>query len=141
MKFTTAIAVLATAATVSALSIADTNANRLARGLPPKAPAKRATPVTRTFNFSPCLSELLNPSFCFGGTGAKRGKPSGHPHSGQCSTGEQHCCESTENAGSSHKSAGLLGALGLDIAPDVLVGLKCSPLSVGGNSWYIHFQY
>ena len=138
MKFTTAIAVLAAAATVSATSITNTNAYRLARGLPPKPPAKRATPVSGAFNFSPCLCELLDSSFQV----AKRWKPSGSP--GQCSAGKQHCCESTEKAGSTHKSASLIEKLGLDIAPDVLVGLTCSSplgaLSVGGNSWYIHFE-
>lgn len=46
MKFTTALAVLAATATVGATFV-DTNANRMARGLPLKAPARRSTPVSR----------------------------------------------------------------------------------------------
>jgi len=47
MKFAAALAVLAAAATVSANAHADTNAYRLARGMTPKAPSKRASPVSR----------------------------------------------------------------------------------------------
>lgn len=46
MKFATLITAFAAVATVSA-AVVDTNANRMARGLPPKAPAKRATGVSR----------------------------------------------------------------------------------------------
>jgi len=113
MKFAVALAVLATAATVVGASVPDTNAYRLARGLPPKAPVKRATPALR----------------------ARRGKPSGKP-SGQCSTGTQHCCNSVQKA-SHPSSAGLLGALGINVPSDVLVGSNCSPLTgagISGNS-------
>ena len=56
MKFTTVIAVLAGAAAVSALpSTAETNAQRLARGLPPLPPARRGTPVAGELNPLLCL--------------------------------------------------------------------------------------
>ena len=49
MKFTTVTAVLGGAAAVSAHPGIETNAKRLARGLPPLPPARRGTPVkTRT---------------------------------------------------------------------------------------------
>ena len=51
MKFATALAFALTAATVSASSLFNTNANRLARGLPPNAPFKRATPASRASLF------------------------------------------------------------------------------------------
>lgn len=51
MKFAAVFAVLATAATVSA-SVLETNAQRFARGLPPKAPVKRATPASRMSEFA-----------------------------------------------------------------------------------------
>lgn len=44
MKFTIIFTALAAVATVSAATV-DTNAARMTRGLPPKSPAKRATPV------------------------------------------------------------------------------------------------
>ena len=50
MKFTAVVAILAAAASVSAKAMFETNASRLARGLPPKAPLRRSTPVSRTFS-------------------------------------------------------------------------------------------
>lgn len=50
MKFSIAFAVLAAVvATVGAAPV-ETNAQRMARGLPPKAPARRATPAFGTCN-------------------------------------------------------------------------------------------
>ncbi|KAF9011752.1 fungal hydrophobin-domain-containing protein [Cyathus striatus] len=110
MKFTTVFAVLAaTAATVAATP--ETNAQRLARGLPPNPPARRATPV-----------------------GAKRSTPSGTPS--QCNTGAIQCCNSVTQA-SNPVAQLLIGLLGIIVGGDVAVGLTCSPLSVigvGGNS-------
>jgi hypothetical protein len=112
MKFSTVtVAVLAaTAATVAA--VPETNAQRLARGLPPNPPARRATPA-----------------------GARRSTPSGTPS--QCNTGPVQCCNSVTTASNPVASLliGLLGILG--VGGDVVVGLTCSPLSVigiGGNS-------
>ena len=57
---------------------------------------------------------------------------------GNCNTGPVQCCNSTGKANDSVIST-ILGLLGLDADPDVLVGVQCSPLSgVGlgsGNAW------
>ena len=50
MKFTTVFAVLAGAAAVSARPGVETNAQRLARGLPPLPPVRRGTPVAGELN-------------------------------------------------------------------------------------------
>jgi hypothetical protein len=50
MKFTTVIAILAGAAAVSARPGTETNAQRMARGLPPLPPARRGTPVAGELN-------------------------------------------------------------------------------------------
>ncbi|KAK7471913.1 hypothetical protein VKT23_000015 [Stygiomarasmius scandens] len=85
-----------------------TNADRLARGLPPLPPIKRdPTPVSE----------------------AKRGVPSSTP--GQCTTGVSLCCKRTSKASLEGILVGLLGILG--IHPDVTVGVTCSPLSIGGG--------
>ncbi|KAK7471932.1 hypothetical protein VKT23_000037 [Stygiomarasmius scandens] len=105
-----ALALVSAAATVDALP-RETNGERLARGLPPLPPTKRATPAFE----------------------AKRGAPSSTP--GQCSTGSTYCCQRTSKAGLESILLGLLGILG--IHPDVDIGVSCSPLSIigiGGNS-------
>ncbi|KAF8888864.1 fungal hydrophobin-domain-containing protein [Infundibulicybe gibba] len=114
MKFTTCFAVLAAAAaTVGAVPAADTNAQRLARGLPLLPPVRRATPVGA----------------------ARRGSPSGTPGGtqggGQCNTGSMQCCNSTKRADNPVAKL-LLGLLKIDVAADLLIGLTCSPLSVVG---------
>jgi hypothetical protein len=48
MKFASVIALVAAATVVSA----DTNGERMARGLPPLAPARRGTPVARKSKIS-----------------------------------------------------------------------------------------
>jgi len=57
--------------------------------------------------------------------------------SGQSSTGSQQCCNSVQKADSPQASK-LLGALGLQVAADLLVGITCSPISIaaiaGGSS-------
>lgn len=144
MKFAIAFAVIATVATIGA-SAFETNAYRLSRGLPPKAPVKRATPASRMFNLLLFCIPLLV-LICSLYTGARRGKPSGTPaesesnYSGQCSTGTQHCCNSVQKAGDA-QSTGLLGALGLNLDPNVLVGSNCSPLTgvgISSNSWCVN---
>lgn len=113
MKFTTVFSILAcTVATVSATH-GETNAARLARGLPPLPPVRRSR------------------------THAARGaKPSSHPGGNQCSTGPVQCCNSVTHA--SDKGASLLATLlGIVLPADAAVGITCSPLSVlgiGGNS-------
>jgi len=59
---------------------------------------------------------------------------------GQCSTGNQHCCNSVQKAGDA-RSTGLLGSLGLNLDPNVLIGTNCSPLSgvgISSNSWCVY---
>ncbi|KZT26116.1 fungal hydrophobin, partial [Neolentinus lepideus HHB14362 ss-1] len=88
-----------------------TNADRMARGLPPMPPKKHA-----------------------------RNKPSGTPPppptptggtSGSCNTGSVQCCNSVQSAGDGGMP-GILGLLGLPADPDVLVGTNCSPIDVLG---------
>ena len=58
----------------------------------------------------------------------------------QCNTGEMHCCESVQAAGSNEAST-LLGLLNVVVDDvKVLVGMNCSPLTaigLGGNSWCV----
>lgn len=54
MKFASVLALVVAATVVSA----ETNGERLARGLPPIAPARRGSPVARTCNISPALETL-----------------------------------------------------------------------------------
>ncbi|KAF9026846.1 hydrophobin-domain-containing protein [Hymenopellis radicata] len=105
---------------VAAAPSVETNAQRLARGLPPNAPSKRYTPSEN----------------------AKRHKPSGSP--GQCNTGPVQCCNSVETT-SKHPSSVLeiiLGLLGIPLpAVGTLVGLNCSPISglgLGGGRCSSH---
>ncbi|KAL0071246.1 hypothetical protein AAF712_001812 [Marasmius tenuissimus] len=110
--FVAAVATVAT--TVSAAPGADTNAARLARGLPPLPPVMRRSSGTEA---------------------AKRGQPSGNPGGGQCNTGPIQCCQSTGHAkdGSIAAILGLLGIVVQDL--NVLIGLTCSPITViGGNN-------
>ncbi|KAH7928350.1 fungal hydrophobin [Leucogyrophana mollusca] len=104
MKFAYVFAFVAAATAVSA----ETNAQRMARGLPPMAPARRATPASR----------------------ARRSSPSGTPS--QCNTGSIQCCNSTYDAKSTEAS-GLLGLLGLDLGSITgLVGVGCSSTTIVG---------
>ncbi|KAF8916730.1 hypothetical protein CPB85DRAFT_1216221 [Mucidula mucida] len=91
---------------VAAAPSTETNAQRLARGLTPKAPLRRHTPSEN----------------------AKRTKPSGSPP-GQCNTGPVQCCNSVEKT-TAHPT-GLLGVI-LELSIGTLVGLNCSPISVLG---------
>ncbi|CCM01772.1 uncharacterized protein FIBRA_03839 [Fibroporia radiculosa] len=51
----------------------------------------------------------------------------------QCDTSDLQCCQSTENANSVAGSL-LLGVLGIVLEdPNVLLGLDCTTLGVGGN--------
>ncbi|KIJ64703.1 hypothetical protein HYDPIDRAFT_111272 [Hydnomerulius pinastri MD-312] len=106
MKFAYVFALAAAATVVSA----ETNAQRMARGLPPMAPAKRATPASR----------------------AKRTSPSGSP-GGSCDTGPIQCCNSMQTAGSGDIVDELLGLLGLDIGAGTPVGVSCSPITAVGT--------
>ncbi|KAF8199457.1 hydrophobin [Pholiota molesta] len=115
MKFTTtfAIVAVAAAATVGAKP-SHTNAERMARGLPPLAPARRWDPT--------------------GVSAARRSSPSGISNS--CNTGPVQCCNSVTKASSPIVSP-ILGLLGVVVGHDVLVGFQCSPvgaLGLGHNS-------
>ncbi|KAG6865218.1 hypothetical protein C0991_004341 [Blastosporella zonata] len=116
MKFTTVFTVLAAAAaaSASAFSGAETNADRMARGLPPLPPNRRATGV------------------------ARRAAPSSTP-TPTCTTGPVQCCNSVTTASDPIASL-LAGLLGLVLGADAAVGLTCSPLSLvlGRSSWYEH---
>jgi hypothetical protein len=72
MKFSTVFLAIAAVATVSAARV-DTNAYRMARGLPPNPPAKRST-AALGMRAKPFLMDPLTKSL-----GAKRGTPSGVP--------------------------------------------------------------
>ena len=63
MKFTIIFTALATVATVSAANI-DTNAYRMARGLPPKAPVKRASPVLGMYSRRVIISNQFIDEAC-----------------------------------------------------------------------------
>ncbi|KAG2352352.1 hydrophobin [Suillus spraguei] len=106
MKFASVLA-LAVAATVVS---AETNAERLARGLPPLAPARRGTPVAR----------------------AKRSWPSG---TGQCSGGSIQCCDTVTTYGKGGDVDELVSFMGINIPGGTRCGTGCSPISIiGGGS-------
>ncbi|KAI0788019.1 fungal hydrophobin [Fomes fomentarius] len=110
MKFTYALAaVVAAAASVQAT---ETNGQRLARGLNPLPPRNLHHHGSRTSN-------------------AKPATPSGSSGDYSCNTGPVQCCESVTKAHDNVITA-ILGLLNIPIVPDLLVGLKCSPLSVVG---------
>ncbi|KAG2076385.1 hydrophobin-1 precursor [Suillus decipiens] len=106
MKFAS---VLALAVAVTVVS-AETNAERLARGLPPLAPARRGTPVAR----------------------AKRSSPSGG--SGQCNSGSIQCCDSVTTYGSGGDIDELVSFMGVKIPSGTPCGTGCSPISIIGGS-------
>ncbi|KAF7440121.1 hypothetical protein PC9H_000465 [Pleurotus ostreatus] len=106
MKFTSVIALVATAATLVGAVPFETNAERLARGLPPLPPARRAS-------------------------GVEAAKPKPSPSHG-CSTGPVQCCNDLVDR-SNHTVGILIGLLGIVLGPVTgLFGLGCSPLLGGG---------
>ncbi|KAI0760948.1 fungal hydrophobin [Trametes elegans] len=113
MKFTT-IALLFLAFVVATIQavMAETNAERLARGLPPRAPRKLYRDI-------PTRSDT-----------ADRHKPSGKPS--LCSTGPVECCEEVTKA-SSKEAKVILELLGLFLPPETVVGLTCSSLLFGNS--------
>ncbi|RPD59674.1 hydrophobin-domain-containing protein [Lentinus tigrinus ALCF2SS1-6] len=114
MKSTIVFFILALiVATVQAAALGDSNAERMARGLPPRAPRK-----------------LYRNELPTGVAAAKRSKPSSKPPP-SCSTGPIQCCQQVEKA-DNPAAALILGLLGLVLGPDVEVGLTCSPISVIG---------
>ncbi|PIL29857.1 hypothetical protein GSI_08064 [Ganoderma sinense ZZ0214-1] len=112
MKFSYAVAaVIAAAASVQAV---ETNGQRMARGLKPLPPRNLHHRASRTNE----------------ARGAKPSGTSGGDYN--CNTGKVQCCNQVSKANDSVIST-ILGLLGIGgVADDVLVGLKCSPLSVVG---------
>jgi hypothetical protein len=86
MKFSAVFIALTAVATVSAARV-DTNAYRMARGLPPNPPTQRSTPVLG-MRAKPVLMDFLTKSLA-----AKRGTPSGVP---QCKATLQLCAANSE---------------------------------------------
>ncbi|KAN0094588.1 hydrophobin [Tylopilus felleus] len=106
MKFTTVLAFIAAATAVSAT----TNAERLARGLPLKAPVRRGS-----------------------STGPHKSSPSGTPPS-TCNTGSLQCCDSVQKSGEGNPIDELLGLLNIVVPVGTSVGANCSPVTVIGIS-------
>jgi len=123
MKFTSVLA-LAVAATVVS---AETNADRLARGLPPLAPARRGTPVARK------RTSLFSSKRSNSPEGAKRTAPSSG--SGQCNTGSTQCCDSVSKSGHGGPLDDLLGLLAIEVPHDTPCGVSCSPMGGKGSNW------
>ncbi|KAF9014273.1 hypothetical protein BDQ17DRAFT_1320892 [Cyathus striatus] len=113
MKLTAALAfVFAAIATVGAVPAGETNAERMARGLPPMAPHRRATGVEAAKRHIPSST----PSVCASGSDLK-------------------CCFALQSP-SDKEAKGLIGLLGIkNVDPNSTVGLTCGPLtSLGLNS-------
>lgn len=58
---------------------------------------------------------------------------------GQCSVGTQACCDSIQKA-STPQAQQALGSIGAQAAPDVLVGLTCSPIG-SGSEWLVNISF
>ena len=87
MKFATTFAILATAAaTVSAQELL-TNGERLARGLPPRAPVRRWSSTAGNIRWPRKLTGVAHILLL----AARRSTPSNAP-SNQCNTGPVQCC-------------------------------------------------
>ncbi|KAG5716913.1 hypothetical protein E4T56_gene8521 [Termitomyces sp. T112] len=109
MKFNNIFATLAVAAVSVSAAPGETNAHRMARGLPPLPPVRRATPV----------------GF------ARRSTPSGTPPS-VCNSGSVQCCGSVEKSTDPLVQT-LSGLLGIVLGSSDSVGVNCTPIS-GGTS-------
>ncbi|KAH8822408.1 fungal hydrophobin [Flagelloscypha sp. PMI_526] len=113
-SFTTIALAALLASLVDAKPRTETNAQRMARGLPPNAPRNlyKASPVAM----------------------ARRSQTSETPS--QCNAGPVQCCSSVTHANDDTASF-LLDYFKQDVSDDTAVGMTCSPLSVigiGGNS-------
>jgi hypothetical protein len=145
MKLNVFLVFAAVASAISAINL-DTNAQRMARGLSPLPPVRRATPVDGMF-----LSSFWSkkPSM-FVIKVAKKHRPSGSHHG--CNTGSLHCCmcifSSTLDLGP-HCSEGDsvqtydsdkvadLSKFGIPIPVGIPIGIACSPIGIlGTHTWY-----
>ncbi|KDQ56715.1 hypothetical protein JAAARDRAFT_299484 [Jaapia argillacea MUCL 33604] len=117
MKLTFALTALACAAASVHASVAGTNAERLARGLPPAPPVKRYNP-TRVDT-----AKRTNPSNANSCTLSTNGH-----------AGELKCCVSHANVGQGDNVLNqILGLLGLhNLANNLEIGLTCSSLTQTG---------
>ncbi|TFK61446.1 fungal hydrophobin [Pluteus cervinus] len=106
MRVATLLAIAATAAVPVLGAPAETNADRLARGLPPLPPVRRATPID----------------------GAKRSAPSGTPPPA-CSTGPVQCCNLVGTIANSLIGT-IVGLLGIVVGADVQIGVTCQSFSI-----------
>lgn len=109
MKFAAVVVLAAAAAIVSA----ETNAERMARGLPPKAPLRRGHSGTPADT-------------------AKRGQPSSTGNN-QCNTGPIQCCNTVAACGSHQGIDDLISVLGLSVPIGTQVGASCSPITAVGT--------
>ncbi|KAL1680618.1 fungal hydrophobin-domain-containing protein [Schizophyllum commune] len=102
---------------VSAVPTAETNADRMRRGLTPMRPRNlgRATPADT----------------------ASKHKPSGGGGNGQtCSSGPVQCCQSVQKSNSGGLLGVILKLLGIVLGEVTDIGLHCTPINVlggGGN--------
>ncbi|OSC97740.1 hypothetical protein PYCCODRAFT_1471647 [Trametes coccinea BRFM310] len=113
MKSTIVLFILALIiATVQAARIG-ANAERMARGLPPRAPSKLYAPT--------------RPS------AAKRAKPSQKPPPPP--TCHQECCELVGTPEDNREIAIIAELLGVHLPPNQLAGALCLPIVAGGFPW------
>ena len=121
---------------VSAVPTAETNADRMRRGLTPMRPRNlgRATPVDCESLHS--LPPRVNLTFT---TAASKHKPSGGGGNGQsCSSGPVQCCQSVQKSNSGGLLGVILKLLGIVLGEVTDIGLHCTPINVlggGGNQW------
>ncbi|TFK67139.1 hydrophobin [Pluteus cervinus] len=112
MKITSILAVLAATLPVVFGAPAETNADRLSRGLPPLPPVRRGTPANHARS-APSNIPPPPPQFCL--------------------TGPIQCCQSAGTPASSPTIGVLAGLLGISVGNTVLCGLTCSPLAAGAH--------
>ncbi|TFK52873.1 fungal hydrophobin [Heliocybe sulcata] len=124
MKVTAVVAVLvACVLSVEALAT-PTNADRMARGLPPMPPKKRLSNRVHQARHKPSGAPPPPPT--------PTPTPPASGNSGSCNTGPVQCCNSVQKAGDGDMP-GILGLLGLSASSaDALVGTNCSPISALG---------
>ncbi|EKM78318.1 hypothetical protein AGABI1DRAFT_114627 [Agaricus bisporus var. burnettii JB137-S8] len=111
MKFNTVFTFITLSAASVYAANYETNASRLARGLPPLPPTRRTS-----------------------SWGAKRAQPSGVPSNiSGCNSGQVQCCSTVMNSADSNANT-LMDLMNMASPVTNLIGLNCSPLGgTGGN--------